>query len=65
MRHACAAPDPRTDRIDVGELAARCSTVTFAVIGTIVLLLPGRATRTVRICNGMEMMLLAPADGGG
>ena len=54
----------RIDRIDVGELAGRCSTATFAVIRAVVLLLPGRPTRTVRIFDGLELVLPARGDGG-
>ena len=63
-RLARAAPAPRIDRIDVGEVAARCSAATFAVIRAVVLLLPGRPTRTVRIFDGLELVLPARGDGG-
>jgi hypothetical protein len=39
--------------------------MTFAVVDEVLILLPGWQTRTVNICNGSELVLLARWDGSG
>ena len=58
-----AAPVPRDGHIDLGKLDAYDSSMTFAVVGTVLFLLPRWQTRTVNIFNGWELVLLARWDG--